>query len=80
MKMEYVDIDDLLFICYSIKLKEEFEIYKVKHKVKGFNQKTNRNFWVYVKTDKVKEILINWSENKDLYVNDKYFKRNGDDV
>ncbi|MFK7678811.1 hypothetical protein [Priestia megaterium] len=54
-----------LFYCYSGKLKS-FLIYQkgIRYLHKGRNFKTERDFWVFVRSEDLKSALDEWSLNK----------------
>jgi len=55
--------------CYSINLHRFLKANSQIYASKGFNATTNRNFWVYLKTAKVIELL-------ELYTKINYEKEN----
>ncbi|WP_182004704.1 hypothetical protein [Priestia aryabhattai] len=54
-----------LFYCYSGKLKS-FLVYQndIKYLHKGRNFKSERDFWVFARDEKLKSALDQWSINK----------------
>jgi len=54
-----------LFYCYSGKLKS-FLMYKknLRYLHKGLNDKTQRNFWVFERSEELNDALTEWSQNK----------------
>jgi hypothetical protein len=52
------------YFCYSINLHREIKANKLSYITKGTNPSSNRDFWVYEKTDKLNQILTDWSNNK----------------
>ena len=57
--------ENSLFYCYSGKLKS-FLMYKkyFRYLHKGHNDKTNRDFWVFSRTEELNNALTEWSLNK----------------
>jgi hypothetical protein len=56
-----MDLKDYLYVCYSVNLYNRFKNNKIKYFIKGLNESTNKNFWIYPRTHKVEEILIDWT-------------------
>jgi len=52
------------YFCYSINLHREIKSNNIYYITKGTNPSSKRDFWVYEKSDKLKQILTNWSNNK----------------
>lgn len=51
---------DDLYICYSNNLKNKLKENNIKYVIHGYNQRKNKDFWVYIKNEKCKKILDNW--------------------
>ena len=52
------------FFCYSINLYREIKDNNIYYITKGINPSSNRSFWVFEKTDKLKQILTSWTKSK----------------
>lgn len=52
---------DDLFICYSNKLKNRLVNNNIKYIIHGFNKKSNKDFWVFIRNEKLNYILDNWN-------------------
>ena len=53
-----------LYCCYSLPLRDFFFIIEIEYKLAALNPNSKKLFWVYVKTDKLDELLDKWSINK----------------
>lgn len=51
-----------LYICYSNNLKGKLKENKVEYIIHGYNREKNKDFWVYIKNERCKEILSNWKQ------------------
>lgn len=51
-----------LYKCYSIRLKKFLGANGIRYISKGFNNETNRRFWIYLKTPQVCELLEIYTE------------------
>lgn len=57
-----IDKDDL-FYCGSLNLKKFFEQNGLVYISSYTKKSTNKNIYIYVKSDKLKELLVAWTEN-----------------
>lgn len=55
---------DLLYCCYSKNLRDFFYKNGVKYQIQALNVNNQKIFWIYIKTDKVKQLLDEWTHNK----------------
>ncbi len=53
-----------LYCCYSLNLREFLYDNGVRYKIAALNPNSKSLFWVYVKNQKLDELLTEWSENK----------------
>ena len=53
-----------LYCCYSLNLREFLYNNGVRYKLAALNPNSKSLFWVYVKTEKLDELLTKWSANK----------------
>lgn len=53
-----------LYCCYSLNLREFLYNNGVRYKLAALNPNSKSLFWVYVKTEKLDELLTEWSANK----------------
>ena len=53
-----------LYCCYSLNLREFLYDNGVRYKIAALNPISKSLFWVYVKNQKLDELLTEWSENK----------------
>ena len=53
-----------LYCCYSLNLREFLNNNGLRYKLAALNTNSKSLFWVYVKTDKLDELLNEWSANK----------------
>lgn len=60
MEMDF-DLNDYAYICYSVNLYNRLKNNHIKYFIKGKNEATDKCFWIYPKTQKVKNILIDWT-------------------
>lgn len=59
------NINSKLFYCYSTNLKRFLiEDNNIKYLSKGVNDRTNKNFWLFERTEKLKKCLDEWSLRK----------------
>lgn len=57
-------IDINLYCCYSIILRNYLRDHGMRYKLVALNPNSKKLFWVYVKTEKLNELLNGWSANK----------------
>lgn len=61
------------YFCYSTNLYRELKhTNNIQYITKGINPSNNKTFWVFEKTDQVKEILTNWTNNRIQNMNSKH--------
>ena len=53
-----------LYCCYSINLRNFLYENNLKYKIAALNPNNKKLFWVYIKDEKLDELLSKWSENK----------------
>ena len=53
-----------LYCCYSLPLRDFLKSNAIEYKLAALNPNSKKLFWVYVKTDKLDELLDKWSINK----------------
>ena len=53
-----------LYCCYSINLRNYLLKNNVKYEVCGLNPNNSQMFWVYVKDEKLNNLLTEWSNLK----------------
>lgn len=51
-----------LFYCYSPRLKAFLNKKGIQHVAKGRNEKTNKIFWLFLRSDLLSEALDEWKE------------------
>lgn len=51
---------DDLFICYSNNLKNKLIKEDVRYVIHGYNKANDKDFWVFIRDKKCKQILDNW--------------------
>ena len=56
-----MDLRDYCYVCYSVNLYNRFKNKGIKYFIKGLNESTDKCFWIYPKTQKVKNILTDWT-------------------
>ena len=54
----------LLYCCYSKPQKDFLKSHGIKYEIGGKSISTDNPFWVYIKTDKLIELLKEWSLSK----------------
>lgn len=59
----YILKNNLLFICYSVPLRDYLSNMGIKYELVGMHPKTHNMFWVYIKNDNLKAALNSWSNN-----------------
>lgn len=61
----FIEKDDLIFVCYDIKLRDYFTKNGIRWLLVGRNMNNNRDFCVYNKTDRrVVQILEKWKRKE----------------
>ena len=54
-----------LYCCYSVDLRDFLYKHGVKYELCALNPNSKNMFWVYFRTDKLDEILDEWSSSKE---------------
>ena len=55
---------DELFCCYSKNLRDFLYEHGVKYKIQALNVNNQKMFWIYMKTERLKELLTEWTNQK----------------
>lgn len=53
-----------LFCCFSVPLKDYLSNNGVKYEITALNQNTLKTMWIYIKNDKLSNLLKEWSLGK----------------
>ena len=53
-----------LFCCFSIPLRDFLTIHNVRYEICALNEKSKKTMWVYMRTQKLNELLTEWSTKK----------------
>ena len=53
-----------LYCCYSLNLRDFLYKHGVKYELCALNPNSNNMFWVYIRNEKLNELLNEWSANK----------------
>lgn len=53
-----------LYTCYSLNLRNYLYNNGLKYKLAARNPNSNKLFWVYIKDEKLNELLNKWAMNK----------------
>ena len=53
-----------LYCCYSLPLRNYFRENGIIYKLAALNPNSKKLFWVYLKTEKLDELLNEWSASK----------------
>lgn len=53
-----------LYCCYSLPLRNYFRENGIRYKLAALNPNSKKLFWVYLKTEKLDELLNEWSASK----------------
>ena len=59
-----------LYCCYSLNLREFLYKNGLRYKLAALNPNSKSLFWVYVKDEKLDQLLNEWSANKQTIVNE----------
>ena len=59
-----MDRDVQLYTCYSLNLRNYLYSNGLKYKLAARNPNSNKLFWVYVKDEKLNELLAKWDAKK----------------
>ena len=58
----YMDVE--LYCCYSLPLRNFLYENGLRYKLAALNPNSKKLFWVYIKNEKLDELLDRWSANK----------------
>lgn len=53
-----------LYCCYSLNLRNYLYANGLRYKLCALNPNNKKRFWVYVKNEKLNELLTKWTANK----------------
>lgn len=53
-----------LYCCYSLPLRNYLRDNGMKYELAALNPNSKQLFWIYVKNEKLNELLNGWSKNK----------------
>lgn len=53
-----------LYCCYSLNLRNYLTENGVKYELCANNPNNNKRFWVYIKNEKLNEVLTKWTANE----------------
>lgn len=59
-----IDKDVELYCCYSLNLREFLYENGLRYKLAALNPNSKSLFWVYVKNEKLDNLLNEWSKNR----------------
>ena len=59
-----------LYCCYSLNLREFLYKNGLRYKLAALNPNSKSLFWVYVKDEKLGQLLNEWSANKQTIINE----------
>lgn len=59
-----------LYCCYSLNLREFLYKNGLRYKLAALNPNSKSLFWVYVKDEKLDQLLNEWSANKQTIINE----------
>lgn len=57
-------MDVELYCCYSLNLRNYFKENGVRYKLAALNPNSKNLFWIYIKDEKLDELLDKWSANR----------------
>ena len=57
-----------LYCCYSLNLREFLNKNGLRYKIAALNPNSKSLFWVYVKNEKLDNLLNEWSANKQTII------------
>ena len=57
-------MDVELYTCYSLQLRNYLRDNGMRYKLAALNPNSQKLFWVYVKNEKLNNLLDRWSANK----------------
>lgn len=57
-----MDLNNYVYICYSVNLYNRFKNNKIKYFIKGLNETSHKYFWLYPITPEVEKILKDWTD------------------
>ena len=52
-----------LYCCFSLNLRNFLYEHGLKYKIAALHPNTNNLFWIYIKNDKLKELLNKWTNH-----------------
>ena len=59
--MDYIKNDKLLYCCYSLPLMKFLNENGLKYELVALNKNTQCTMWVYVRNEKLNDLLNKWS-------------------
>lgn len=68
--MNINDTNVELYCCYSLNLRNYLHDNGMRHKLAALNPNSKSLFWVYVKNEKLDQLLNEWSANKQTITNE----------
>lgn len=51
----------ILFPCYSIPMRDYLSSVGIRYELVGLHPETKNMFWVYIKTEKLENAMLKWS-------------------
>ena len=64
-----------LYCCYSLNLRNYLYENGLKYELAALNPNSQKLFWVYIKTDKLDELLTKWSaKEQTTFIMQKYWR------
>jgi hypothetical protein len=58
--MEYSNLQNKYFYCYSINLYRAIRQNNIPYVMKGIHPKTNKTYWVFERNQLLSDVLKNW--------------------
>lgn len=58
-----------LYCCYSVPLRDFLKQHNIKYELCALNPNTKTTMWIYVKDDKLNELLTEWSKGSKKSIN-----------
>ena len=68
-----------LYCCYSLNLRNYLFKHGIKYSLCALNPNNQRIFWVYIKDEKLDELLTKWSNKEQLKLFCKILQEHGKD-
>ena len=56
--------DSILYICYSNPLMKFLELNGIRYELTGLSLTTQKQFYVYLRTEELNQLLVKWANNK----------------